>query len=358
MSRMARFSVAPTELDEVLGPAWLAAMLYGDHPGVEVAEVVVVETQVTAATKVRVALELRDPSPGLETEICIKGYFGEASRRFLQSNSARHETWFYDRIAPQLPGCGLPPCLYAAVDEATNHGLIIMRDMAAAGGTFLSSLTPYSVEEAYNGVEKLARMHAAGWQGTALCALPWLEPRLEQFARDSMIPVETLHALLNGPRGDPLPAAIRDGHRLHRALGLLVLKLGGDPRCLVHGDAHAGNLYRLPGDRLEMGIIDWQLVQQGHWAQDVAYHLGAALVPELRRTHERALLDHYRAALESFGGPAIAADLAWDRYRAAMLYGYYLWGLTRVVGPEITHEFVRRLGLAVVELESFRLVEG
>jgi hypothetical protein len=42
----------------------------------------------------------------------------------------------------------------------------------------------------------------------------------------------------------------------------------------------------------------------------------------------------------------------------AMLYGYYLWGVTRRVDPVIILEFVRRLGLAVDELESFKLAEA
>ena len=45
--------------------------------------------------------------------------------------------------------------------------------------------------------------------------------------------------------------------------------------CLVHADAHVGNLYRTPDDRI--GIIDWQLVQGNWWGLDVAYHVAAAL---------------------------------------------------------------------------------
>jgi aminoglycoside phosphotransferase (APT) family kinase protein len=128
------------------------------------------------------------------------------------------------------------------------------------------------------------------------------------------------------------------------------------PNCLVHGDAHAGNVYRDAEGQL--GIVDWQVLQKGEWAQDVAYHLAAVLAPEDRRVHERRLLDHYLGRLKSLGGPAIDADIAWTRYRAGMVYGYYLWAITRKVDPEITHEFVRRLGLAVSNLDSFAVVEG
>lgn len=125
------------------------------------------------------------------------------------------------------------------------------------------------------------------------------------------------------------------------------------PCCLVHGDAHAGNIYQ---DADGHGFVDWQILQTGEWSQDIAYHLAAVLTPEDRRAHERDLLEHYRDRLKAHGGPDIPPDEAWTRYRSGMIYGYYLWVITRKVDPAITCEFVRRLGLAVHDLESTRTV--
>jgi hypothetical protein len=41
-----------------------------------------------------------------------------------------------------------------------------------------------------------------------------------------------------------------------------------------------------------------------------------------------------------------------------MVYGYYLWAITRKVDPQITNAFVHRLGTAAHELDSFALLEG
>ena len=41
-----------------------------------------------------------------------------------------------------------------------------------------------------------------------------------------------------------------------------------------------------------------------------------------------------------------------------MLYGFYMWAITRKVEPQITHEFNRRLGLAVADFDSFTLIEA
>ena len=139
-----------------------------------------------------------------------------------------------------------------------------------------------------------------------------------------------------------------------RGLASLAAQVRALPNTLVHGDAHAGNVYRTAAGKL--GIVDWQILQKGEWAQDVAYHLGAVLTPEDRRTHERRLVDHYLERLKALGGPAIDREEAWTRYRAGMVYGYFLWAITRKVDPPVILEFVRRLGLAVSDLDSYAVV--
>jgi aminoglycoside phosphotransferase (APT) family kinase protein len=147
---------------------------------------------------------------------------------------------------------------------------------------------------------------------------------------------------------------VRDAARLQKGLEALAADVRGRPLCLVHGDAHAGNVYRDTGGAL--GLVDWQILQKGSWAMDVAYHLAAVLPPEVRRASERQLLADYCARLTVHGGPEIGADEAWRSYRIAMIYGYYLWSITRKVEPEIIDTFVHRLGTAVHDLESFELL--
>jgi hypothetical protein len=40
----------------------------------------------------------------------------------------------------------------------------------------------------------------------------------------------------------------------------------------------------------------------------------------------------------------------------SVVYGYYLWAITRRVEPAITNVFVNRLGNAVARHESYRLL--
>lgn len=348
---------APTSTAAVLDPRWLAATVYRDHPGIRITGVEIVETLVTTATKLRATVHIESPPAGIVTNVCIKGMLDDAGAPYVSSGIAKTEARFYAEGAPQLAARAMmiPHCLHAGIDPANDHGLIVMEDLVARGARFLSALTPYTPEEAAASLEQMARLHATSWDGRTTFALPWLARTIEAIAARSLIPLDLLQQLMDGPRGTPLPRAILDAGRLHRAIGSIAQRFGRQPGCLVHGDAHAGNLYQLDG---AIGLIDWQLAQRGHWALDVAYHLAAALTPEDRRTGEAALLDHYLDRLAAFGGPRMVREEAWDDYRAAMLYAYYLWSITRRVDPVITHEFVRRIGTAVTDLDSFAVAEA
>ncbi len=343
------FDPAPTQLDAVTDPGWLTAMLAARWPDARVTAVSVVETIVTQATKVRLALEVEGGSDDMPRAICIKGILTQTG---APSSASVVETLFYRDLARDVP-VQVPRCIHAGLNSAGNNGVIVMEDIITAGGTFLSAPEPFTPDAARACLDQLARLHAAAWQGSARFEQPWITRFLDQIGQAPIMPLDRLQSMLDGPKGAPLPSAIKDAATLQTGLQALAAQVRQHPNCLVHGDAHAGNVYV---DSHGHGLVDWQILQKGEWAQDVAYHIAAVLSPEDRRTHERTLLDHFRDRLASFGGPVLARDEAWTRYRAAMVYGYFLWVITQKVEPAITLEFVRRLGLAVADLESYAVL--
>jgi aminoglycoside phosphotransferase (APT) family kinase protein len=168
---------------------------------------------------------------------------------------------------------------------------------------------------------------------------------------------EILQGLLDGPRGDNLTPAVRNGARLIAGMQALGDRDAGRPQFLVHGDAHAGNIFRTGAeDSGGSGLIDWQVLQRSGWAVDVAYHLNAVLPVELAETEERRLLGHYLDMARGFGLPVPDDEAAWLQYRESVMYGYYMWGITRRVAPDITVQFTDRLGRAVMRHDSFGLL--
>lgn len=330
---------APLSLEEVLSPDWLSHAL-----GVPVRSVEVVETIKTVATKVRFRAAGR--------AYCVKGLFGEGPLAPGLARIAQTEASFYRDLAPTAE-VNTTRCRYTGIDAVSGHGLIVMDDVVAGGGRFLTPLEPYSPEQALASLDQLAAMHATHWDGRNLDGHQWLRDRLADLAESPLRTVPELQALIDDPRGAPLPAAIRDAERITGALGALARFTEGRATTLVHGDAHAGNLFVLDG---ATSLLDWQLLQRANWGLDVAYHLGSVLSVEDRRAAERDLLDHYLDRLAARGVTAPGREEAWEVYRASVAYGYYLWAVTRRVDPPVIHEFCKRLGTAVVDLESFELL--
>ena len=347
---MTDFDPAPELLDTVTSPAWLSQMLAQRWPGAQVTGVEVVEVLATQATKARLKMQIEGGGPNVPTRICIKGVLTDTG---AAPSASIVETLFYAVAAAELP-LRVPECIHASLNAAGTRGVIVMRDVIAAGGAFGTPLESFTPEQAIDGLDQLARLHAASGPTSDAFAFGWARSFLDMIAHQPILPRETLQGLLDGPRGERLHPSIRDAGRLQAALERLAAEVRAGPLCLVHGDAHAGNVYREANGQL--GLVDWQVLQKGSWAQDVAYHLAAVLTPEDRRLHERALLDEYCKRLKALGGADIEPHAAWRSYRVAIVYGYYLWAITRKVEPAIINEFVYRLGTAAADLQSFELL--
>ena len=339
---------APLERDTVLSPAWLDAVLGSRFPGTRVAGTQVVEELATVAVKIRFRVDYEANPAGAPEGFCVKGYFAPDHDQFAAGGLV--EAGFYAEAAPHLK-LRVPPCVHAGIDPETRHGLILMEDLVAGGCTFLTAMSPYSVDQTAATLEQLALLHSADsstLRARGAREASFLAPRLDQTL--GYVPEEQLQNQLDDGRAQGLPSGLRSAARLRAGVGALGERSAADARTLVHGDAHAGNLYVDPAGA--PGLIDWQVVQWGSWAIDVAYHIGAVLDTRDREESERALLRHYLAARGSHGDPPPADEEAWDAYRQALVYGYFMWAITRRVERPIVVTFTQRLGQAVAAHES------
>jgi hypothetical protein len=340
---------APNDLSEVLSPAWLSRALQGAFPGVIVGNVDEVESLESTARKVRISVSY-DETAGhaAPTAFCVKGYFNPEYVQF--GSTGIHEVHFYDRLAGRVP-IQVPTARYTGIDPESRHGLVLMDDIVARGGEFFDQLGWYDSITVRTSVTELAGLHARFWEDM-LADEEWLAPKIRRFP--GYINDEVLDDLLRGPRAEGFPDSMRDAARLKAGMFALADRYAGKPRTLLHADLHLGNLYRSADGRI--GFIDWQNYEFGHWSMDVAYHLGTALRPSVRAESERSVLEYYLQQLAERGGPVLARDEAWEDYRAALLYGYFLWGMTRRVEPRITEELTQRLGRAVLDHDSLEVL--
>jgi hypothetical protein len=77
-----------------------------------------------------------------------------------------------------------------------------------------------------------------------------------------------------------------------------------------------------------VAAVDWQTLSIGHPGRDVAYFMGNAMEPKLRRNHEQALVGAYHRALQSFGVADYSFEQCFDDYR----FGQFQGPLVTVLG--------------------------
>jgi aminoglycoside phosphotransferase (APT) family kinase protein len=336
----------PHTLAGALDPAWLSQILAPAIGGATLTGVEVVEVQKTMATKVRFVARWA----GGAAAFCLKAFLDMEPANAAGMAVTIVESDFYTDIAPRLT-VQVPALVAAVVDRAAGHGVIIMRDMVVEGARFCTALEPFTPDQTAASLDQLARLHA----GRAVLAdVPWISHRIGEMAHSGVIPQDMLQGLLDGPRGEPLDARTRDAGLLRQALSALAVRDAALPQTLVHGDCHAGNVFQTAAGP---GLIDWQLLQHGNWSLDVAYHIAATLPVASAEREEKRLLADYLDRARGYGCETPDLETAHRQYRAAAVWGYFLWAITRKVDPPIILAFVERLGSAVMRHDSFRLLD-
>ena len=158
----------------------------------------------------------------------------------------------------------------------------------------------------------------------------------------------------HGSNGRGMPVEVRDPQRLvdvYRAMApALAAAESTSPWCVIHGDAHLGNLFLDATAR--PCLLDWQLVQRGKWYVDVGYHIASTLTVEDRRQSEQELLRHY---LDRLGELGVEPPL-WDEARQALscgiVHGFFLWSITTQVEPGLIEILLHRMGTAAADHDA------
>jgi hypothetical protein len=341
----------PRTTARLLSPEWLSAALAPRFPGVRVTKVTPGPVVSRVSTNIRFHIECEGGMPdGLSPDLCAKGYFSEAG--WPGRATGVFEVSFYRELAAST-GVRTLRSVYADIDPDTRHGVVITEDVVAQGGTFLDATSDYTPDQTAQSLTELARLHAATWGDAGVGAAGWLAPRIERHLEHRG--VKEIRSNFEGDVGAGVPDEVRDAELLYAAYRALVEEARtASPWAVVHGDAHVGNLYLDGGGH--PSFLDWQLVQRGPWYLDVGYHIASTLTVADRRRTEEDLLRHYLDRLRAAGVEAPSRDEAWLGVRRGIIHGFYLWGITQLVDPEVTSVLEHRLGTAAADHESFKAV--
>lgn len=356
--RVAGANDDPTRIAEIDG-TWLTRALQEAFPGCRVEAVEVLERNAGTTERARLRLTYGDigrggpPPASLFVKLAPSDVRTRLFVDLMQLGST--EMRFYREVAGDIPG-ELPRVYYASAAGRGQGFALLLEDLGARGARFTDASQPLGVDEARLVMVRLALLHAAWWDTPRFASdLAWLKSR----EHNALYAVERFLCALAVPAGvtafgDLIPGDLRAAvPRIIAARDTLEDAWARRPLTLIHGDAHAGNLYFLPS---AVGLLDWQLVQRAQAMRDVAYFLANSLPIASRREHERALIALYLRSLAGHGVTPPAFDAAWEQYR---LHAVYAWIAAAVTGAAATLQqepivraAIERTSIAVLDLDA------
>lgn len=214
-----------------------------------------------------------------------------------------------------------PRHIYSDIDPATGSFILLLEDLSPAAS--VNQLAGFNTEHARRAMDEAAALHAPLWGEVTLDELAWLNhTRTNGMAIAQTAP--TLTEAFCERYADSLAAddvaAIR---RLNAYTALFWTQQRG-PLTVIHGDFRPDNmLFDAKDGEVPLAVLDWQTIDHGNGLLDVAFVLGTALDPGLRREQEHELVRRYFDALVAGGVQGYDWPQCWDDYCFHACYGLY-----------------------------------
>lgn len=230
----------------------------------------------------------------------------DRAREFSHAN--QREVAFYAQQGKA--GFAGPQGHYSACE--TDHGtsIILMQDLGHLRAVpFVQGMGP---RDAGAVIDTLAALHCAWWNSPDLGGFGGaaLADEFDLAGCWARFPAAAVSVVGQ--------TEIRDsfwvlGHSIVAHRAAIFGDLGdANPLTCVHRDLQADNV--MFDDDGRAVLFDWQMVGRGRGVSDVAYLLISSLLPEVRRTHERALVARYHQALLVAGITGYSAIDCWRDY--------------------------------------------
>jgi hypothetical protein len=254
-----------------------------------------------------------------------------------------------------------PRCYYAAIDGPGPSFMLLLEDLAPASQG--DQLQGCSAEVADAAVQELVGLHAPSWCDSALMQHTWLDPATPEMLRfGRALYAHNVRGVLRryGDHLDLDEATLLANVGRSRAAPFELL---GDVYSLVHVDYRLDNILIDP--RLlppRVCTVDWQSVMLGNPLSDVAYFLGAGLLPEVRREAERDIVRRYHEGLCKAAIRGYSWERCWHDYRRGSFTGLVVTVIASLMvkqterGDEMFTAMARRHARHVLDLGAEELM--
>ncbi len=227
------------------------------------------------------------------------------------------EHCFYRDVAPHLnirvPNAFVnvaePPCL-------------VLEDLAPlVAGDHVAGAT---LDQAERAIDVLARHHAHWFEHPMLADFDWM-PGLDDPSMQTLAPTFEIGwpAFLERYESELPTRCLRWCERFVEGIPTWIATHYEDPITITHGDFRLDNIFFGPG---EVALIDWQMAMRAPGQADLVYFCANNLSPQMRRTHEDALIRRYVDGVHAGGVPPTAVTL--EGVRQGYLEGLVFYAMT------------------------------
>jgi thiamine kinase-like enzyme len=277
-----------------------------------------------------------------------------------QFNLYLKEVSYYKDLAPRTTARS--PRIYASEIDEEHNFFLLMEDVSSY--RMGSQVEGATVEECELCIDFLINLHASFWN--QLNGISWL-PNMSgsDNAKNMALGCEAGWPQLQEIFGNFVPDNIEaERKRYLEAVPRLQTQLDQHPTTLIHGDFRMDNmLFGQAPEHDSLLVVDFQGPLKGNGIHDVAYLLSHSAKTEVRREHERNLIERYSSGLINAGVKDYSFEKAWNDYRIGVLYS---WTVAVVIAGTMDpandrgfawmSKMVERNGTAINDLDCLSLL--
>ncbi|MEY2967330.1 MAG: phosphotransferase [Ilumatobacteraceae bacterium] len=308
--------------DSDITPTWIESVLHSSgalEDGVSVTGVAaerIGEGVGILSILQRVTVKYSAPTSA-PTTVVVKYPTDDAGQRFTADALVLYarEIVFYRDHAPSAP-FRTPVCYGAAIAADSTDFTVVMEDVGNLRA--LNQLDGVSLDDAGVLLDVLADFHAQWWNSPKLPSMQGTFPPLSNPTYHMVLPslweggwpgaVEHASAVI--------PAGVESIGGLWAEKCKWMLDNLMTPETLCHGDYRADNLMF---DGSQPAAIDFQIVGCGSGIYDVGYFISQSIDPDVRKGHDRELVDRYVARLATHG-ITVDKDEVWRQYQIVVCF--------------------------------------
>ncbi len=272
-----------------------------------------------------------------------------------EQNLYRREIGFYRDIGQDV-GIRVPACYHSEFDEASQHFVMLLEDMAP--GEASDQVVGTSKETSRQVIEQFARLHAKWWNSDKLEDYDWAKWIIREMSMDEGLERlrESIREVEETGKFDAYP----EMKRLMYLLPPLFRMQPAPPYpfSLAHGDLRSDNIIQPTQAGGEFCVLDWQLAGKGDPVNDIARWLVQSISVEDRRETEQELLRLYHDKLVEHGVTGYSYKAFINNYKTNLVVILVMFSMSMDSvdqsserAQELFHRFYSRLDAALVDWE-------